>query len=121
MDIEYVRNIPDMEQIVKQFFSVREKAIFNTLPESKKKKAFFNCWTRKEAFIKATGDGLSLPLDEFDVSLVPGEPARLLGIVGDSISGSRWLIQDLKANLGFAAAFAVKGQIDCIHCWQWAD
>jgi len=109
VDVEHIRDIPEMEQITERFFSARENAVFHTLPESKKKEAFFNCWTRKEAFIKATGDGLSLPLDRFDVSLVPGEPARLLGIDGDSKTASRWLLQDLKPAPDFAAAFAVKG------------
>jgi 4'-phosphopantetheinyl transferase len=108
VDIERVRDIPEMEQIAERFFSIREHAVFRALPESEKKEAFFNCWTRKEAFIKATGDGLSWPLDRFDVSLVPGEPARLLKIEGDSRAASRWSIQDLKPASGFAAALAVK-------------
>jgi len=119
VDIEHIGDGFEMEQIAEQFFSTREKAIFRALPESKKKRAFFNCWTRKEAFIKATGDGLSLPLDRFDVSLVPGEPARLLGIDGDSKAASRWLLQDLKPAPGFAAAFAVKGQSRYVHCRQY--
>jgi len=121
VDIEHVRDIPEMEQIAESYFSARENAIFRTLPENERKEAFFNCWTRKEAFIKATGDGLSWPLDRFDVSLVPGEPARLLRIEGDSKAASQWFIQDLKPAFGFAAAFAVKGGCGRVHCWQWSD
>ncbi len=121
IDIEQIRNIPDMEQIFERFFSPRENEVFSILSESKRKEAFFNCWTRKEAFIKATGDGLSRPLDGFDVSLVPGEPARLLEIEGNSEEVSRWSMQDLKGASGFAAALAVKGPCGNIHSWQWSD
>lgn len=121
VDIEQIHDIPDMEQIAEHFFSVRENSVFRALPESKKREAFFNCWTRKEAFIKALGDGLSWPLDKFDVSLVPGEPARLLRIEGYSKGASRWSIQELNPAFGFAAALAVEGQSWRLHCWQWSD
>ena len=117
-DIEYIRHIPEVDQIVERFFSATENNVFRALPESKKKEAFFNCWTRKEAFIKAIGDGLFYPLDKFDVSLVPGEPAELLGIDGDSKGPSQWTIQQLKPAFGFAAAFAVQGRSLRLHCWQ---
>jgi 4'-phosphopantetheinyl transferase len=121
VDIEHIRDIPEIEQIAERYFSTRENAVFRTLPKSDRKEAFFNCWTRKEAFIKATGDGLSFPLDRFDVSLVPGEPAGLLGIDGDSKAASRWLLQDLKPAPGFAAAVAIEGRRREVHFGQWAD
>lgn len=109
IDIEYIRDIPEMEQIVERFFSKSEKYVFRSLPENRKKEAFFNCWTRKEASLKAIGDGLSYPLDMFDVSVDPGEPTELLRIRGDAREAGRWSIQDLKPGRGFAAAFAVTG------------
>jgi 4'-phosphopantetheinyl transferase len=121
VDIERIRDIPEMEQIAECFFSARENTAIRALPGNRKKEAFFTCWTRKEAFIKATGDGLSWPLDEFDVSSVPGEPARLLRIEGDSKAASQWFIQDLKPALGFAAAFAVKGRPGLVRCCQYSD
>ena len=121
IDIEQIRDMPEMEQIFERFFSLRENEVFHILPENRRKEAFFNCWTRKEAFIKATGDGLSMPLDKFDVSLVPGEPARLLRIEGDTEEVSRWSMQDLKGVSGFAAAFAMRGYVRNVHCWRWAD
>jgi 4'-phosphopantetheinyl transferase len=121
VDIECIRDISEMGQIAERFFSRGENAVLQALPKGKKREAFFNCWTRKEAFIKATGDGLSYPLDGFDVSLVPGEPARLLRIEGDSTAASRWSIQDLKPAFGFAAAFAIKGRIGQVCCWKWED
>jgi len=121
VDVERMRDIPEMNRIVEIFFSERENDIFRSLPENRKKEAFFRCWTRKEAFIKATGNGLSQSLDRFDVSMDPDEPARLLGIEGSSKATTRWSIQDLKPAPGFAAAFAVEGRKWQLHCWQWLD
>ena len=119
VDIEHIREISDMEQVSNRFFSLRENEVLHILSESKKREAFFNCWTRKEAYIKAIGDGLSCPLDSFDVSLVPGEPARLQRIEGDSEAALRWSIQDLETENGFTAAFAVKGPIERVQYKQW--
>ncbi|HEX2242050.1 MAG TPA: 4'-phosphopantetheinyl transferase superfamily protein, partial [Gammaproteobacteria bacterium] len=82
IDIECIRSELAYEQIAERFFSPREVAALRTVPTSRQLKAFFDCWTRKEAYIKARGEGLSLPLDRFDVSLAPGEPATLLSTVG---------------------------------------
>ncbi|MCK4828574.1 4'-phosphopantetheinyl transferase superfamily protein, partial [bacterium] len=119
VDIEHIHDISEMGQIAQRFFSKTENEIFRSLPESKKKEAFFHCWTRKEAFIKAIGDGLSYPLHKFDVSLIPGEPAKLLRIEGDSKRASRWSVQDLKPAPGFVAAFAIEGGRQRLRCWQW--
>jgi 4'-phosphopantetheinyl transferase len=121
VDIEFVRDIPEMDKIAEQFFSTKENDAFRSLPESKKKEAFFNCWTRKEAFTKAIGDGLYQPLDKFDVALKPGEPTRLLRIGGDSKTASRWLIHDLDPAPGFTGAFAVEGSDWRLHFWQWSS
>jgi 4'-phosphopantetheinyl transferase len=120
VDIELIRDISEMEQIAERFFSTREKAVFHTLTNSRRKKAFYNCWTRKEAFIKATGEGLSLSLDGFDVSLAPGEPASLLRIEGDRKAASRWSIQEVETAIGFAGAVAMEGQIGRISNQQWS-
>jgi 4'-phosphopantetheinyl transferase len=121
IDIEKIRDIPDMEQIFERFFSPRENEVFHILSEGKRKEAFFNCWTRKEAFIKATGDGLSRPLNGFDVSMVPGEPARLLAIEGYSEEVSQWFLQDMKGIPEYAAALAIKSTCHNIRSWQWSD
>lgn len=121
VDIERVRDISEMDEIAERFFSVRENVVFRALPESKKKEAFFSCWTRKEAFIKAIGDGFFWPLGKFDVSVAPSQPARVLRIEGDSKEASRWTIQELKSAAGFAAAFALEGRSRRLRCWQWPD
>src|SRR5262249_22774643 len=103
-DLEYIRDIIDAEQIAERFFSAKEYADFRTLAEEYKFEAFFNCWTRKEAYIKAIGDGLSMPLDSFDVAFIPGEEARLLRSERDSDDVSRWSLLALKPAPDFAAA-----------------
>lgn len=77
IDVEAVRMMPDADDIAVRFFSRREVEAYLALDPGDKPMGFFNCWTRKEAFIKAIGDGFYYPLDGFDVSLVPGEPARI--------------------------------------------
>jgi 4'-phosphopantetheinyl transferase len=77
VDVELIRPIPDAANIVTRFFSPTEISTWRSLPDEQKTTAFYTCWTRKEAYIKARGEGLSHPLDQFDVTLRPDEPAAL--------------------------------------------
>lgn len=120
IDVEYIRPIAEADQIVKSFFSDYEKTVYHNLPPYQKQVAFFNCWTRKEAFIKAIGEGLALPLDQFDVSLTPGEPARLLRIKGDEAS-KHWSIKELTIDKNYASALAVEGHDWKLSCWEWQE
>lgn len=117
VDIEQERPLPDLESIVARYFSEGESAGLLALPEAQRPAAFFRCWARKEAFIKATGDGLGRPLDAFDVAFAGDEPARLLRIAGDPDAPRRFHMQALDAGPGFAAALAVAGRPDRIACW----
>ena len=119
IDLEYVRHDMDHEQIAAHFFSAQEAASLRALSENLRAAAFFNCWTRKEAFIKATGEGLSRPLDQFSVSLVPGEAARLLAIQGQPEEISKWFIQALEPGPGYAAALVAQSQVERIHYWEY--
>ncbi len=119
IDVEYMHEIPEMEQIVEQFFSVRERFFFGTLTASEKQERFFNWWTRKEALMKATGDGLSYPLDTFDVSAVPGKSFELLRTVDDAKEASKWTIGDVGPGEGFTGSFAVEGGNCEVQYWQW--
>lgn len=106
IDIEKIRNDFDTTAIAQRFFSAAEQDQLSCLPASQQHEAFFHCWTRKEAFIKALGEGLSHPLDQFDVSLDP------LGRVSlstrpDPNEAERWWLQSVDAGSGYAAAFAV--------------
>ncbi|MBC8427729.1 4'-phosphopantetheinyl transferase superfamily protein [bacterium] len=120
VDVEFIR--PDLatEDIAERFFSPREVAVFRALSANMKPEAFFNCWTRKEAYIKARGKGLSIPLDQFDVSLAPGEPAALLSVNGEPQEASRWLLQELDVGSGYAAALAAEDHYWQLKCWQWS-
>lgn len=121
VDLERLRPDFAAREIAERFFSPREVAILLALPENQWPKAFFNCWTRKEAYIKARGEGLTLPLDRFDVSVVPGEAAALLYVSGDPEESSRWSLQELVAGPGYVSALAVEGHGWRIKCWQWAE
>ena len=81
--------------------------------------AFFNCWTRKEAFIKATGEGLAHALDAFVVSLVADEPARFLDIDGDPAALARWTLHDLHPPAGYAGALVVEGAPRAVEVRWW--
>ena len=119
IDLERIRSDLAIDEIAERFFSRREVAMLRRLPADVRCQAFFLCWTRKEAYLKARGDGLSLSLDQFDVSLVPGEPAALLGTRHDPADVSRWSIQELAPAPGYAAALAVEGRGYRLACWQW--
>ena len=121
IDLERVRPVAEVEQIAERFFSAQENAVFRTLPASLKHEAFFTCWTRKEAYIKARGEGLSLSLDQFDVSLVPGEPAMLLSTRGDPREALRWLLRELMPGPGYVAALAVEGHDWRLAYWQFPE
>ncbi len=121
IDIEYMRANVEYEELAQRFFSPDENAILHALPEAFKQEAFFNCWTRKEAYIKARGKGLSIPLESFDVSLRPGEPAALLNSREDPQEATRWELLELAPGHGYAGALAVEGSGWHLHCWQWDE
>jgi len=120
VDIEYIRADFADEQIARRFFSPREVEALCALPFRAQVRAFFNCWTRKEAYIKATGRGLSQTLDSFDVSLTPGEPAALLNTVEDQQEREdvRWTLCELEVGQDYAATVAVEGSGFRMRCWQ---
>jgi 4'-phosphopantetheinyl transferase len=119
IDLEFIRCDLEAEQIAERFFSPNEIVALRALPPSLKRYAFFLCWTRKEAYIKARGEGLSMSLDQFDVSLTPGEPAALLSTNPDSDEALRWFLRNLTPAPGYAAALAIRGRDRTLSCWQW--
>lgn len=118
LDIEYMREDVAVIEIAQRFFSQQEIAQLGALPADTQRNAFFHCWTRKEAYIKARGEGLSLPLDQFSVSLAPGEPAALL-CASDPQEVSRWRLQNVTVAASYAATLAVEGSDWTLQCWAW--
>jgi 4'-phosphopantetheinyl transferase len=118
VDVEHVRSDIEHEEIAERFFSQNERMALRAYPPEDRPQAFFTCWTRKEAFIKAHGEGLSLPLDQFDVSVGVGEPAKLLATRGDLEGAERWALQHLDPAPGFVAALAVEGHGWRTRCWK---
>ncbi|MBA3915977.1 MAG: 4'-phosphopantetheinyl transferase superfamily protein, partial [Acidobacteriales bacterium] len=107
VDIERVRSDFDVVQIAERFFSPAEHAALRKVPLPGKAEAFFRCWTRKEAFIKALGEGLSHPLHQFDVGLDGTEPIPL-STRPDPQEARRWSLWSLPAAAGYVAAVAVE-------------
>jgi 4'-phosphopantetheinyl transferase len=117
VDLEHLRSDIDHLALAERFFSAAERAELNALPLAIRQQAFFLCWTRKEAFIKAHGEGLSLPLDTFDVSLTPGQPARLLATRAGLEAPDQWSLSNLEPAPDYLAALAVRGQECELYCW----
>jgi 4'-phosphopantetheinyl transferase len=109
VDVEHVREIPDMDRIARRFFAPDECAALESLAPRDRARAFYLAWTRKEAYVKAVGDGLHIPLDSFSVTLRPGEEARLIGFDTDSKFALRWNLHHLDAKPGFVGAVAYRG------------
>ncbi len=121
IDIERIRRDFSYQPIAESFFSPLENAVLRSLPQHLQHKAFFTCWTRKEAYIKAVGKGLSIPLDRFDVSLAPGEPAQLLNFPENPEEVSRWSLIELIPGFDMVGTVAVEREIGKLICWQWQE
>ena len=118
VDVERVRPLPDAEGIAARFFSSREQRALGSLAAPEREEAFFACWTRKEAFLKATGDGLSRDLGAFDVSVVPSLPARLERVAGDPLEAGRWSMEEIRPAPGYRGAVAFAGRAR-VSCREW--
>lgn len=120
VDIEQNRPLNYLE-MAERFFSSIEFNIFSSLSSCQQQEAFFSCWTRKEAYIKAKGLGLSIPLEQFAVSLAPGLPASLLSSDYSEEDVGRFSLFDLKVAEGYTAALATAGlqKEEPVH-YQWS-
>lgn len=108
VDLEHVRPLPDMLSIAGRFFGREEAAELMATVDDRRDEAFYRCWTRKESFIKALGDGLSYPLDRFRVSLAPGTPA-IISIDGNEDAARQWTLYDLAPAHGYIGSIAIQG------------
>jgi 4'-phosphopantetheinyl transferase len=114
VDVEFVRSDFASEEIAERYFAPQEAAELGSLPPAQRPEAFFCGWTRKEAYVKALGDGLQVPLATFRVSLTPSQPAVL-----ESADCGRWSLHSLSPASGFTGALVAEGKDRRVHCWNW--
>ena len=119
VDVEWLRPVAHIEALVARCFSAAERRQWAVLPDDGRLPAFFRGWTCKEAWLKATGAGLSFPLDQVSVSLDPRQPPRLLSISGDAEDARQWQIASVEPAAGWIAAFAVRGEPPQTAVWRW--
>jgi 4'-phosphopantetheinyl transferase len=119
VDIESRQRLKNWKSVAERIFSEREKQELNSLTEMMRTVAFYNGWTRKEAYLKATGEGLVDALSGIEVSISPLAPACLRAIHGDVELASRWSIYALEPAEGYAAALVVEGGNCGVRLWLW--
>jgi 4'-phosphopantetheinyl transferase len=117
VDIEHIREDIAGDDIAQRFFSARENEELKTFPVEQRTRAFFNCWTRKEAFIKALGKGLHFSLQDFDVSL--NETPQILSIKNNTSAAKEWSLFALQPAPNYVGALVVKGAIESIQYYSW--
>jgi 4'-phosphopantetheinyl transferase len=120
VDVEYIRPAVGDKGLAERFFSLQEVAALRALPKDAQNEAFFNCWTRKEAYVKARGRGLSINLASFAVSLAPTQMTNVPIIGIDDYEAARWSFRSLAAGAGYAAAIVAEGTVWTLSLWQWA-
>ncbi len=120
-DVEWVRPLEGMETLVRRFFSPLENADWLQLAESQKLEAFYRYWTCKEAFVKARGEGFSLPLNQFDVAFSESGSPRLARIPGEATDTTNWFLRTLIPVSGYRAAVALPGLHWQVDCWRWPE
>ena len=119
VDVELIQAGLPIFEIANVSFSENELAELQSLPEAQQAAGFYNCWTRKEAYVKARGEGFSFPLKQFDVSLTPGAAAKLLAVRGSNTEVDRWTMQDVSAGDGYVAALIFEGPNAAIIYKDW--
>lgn len=112
VDIEYIRPLPGIEQIVERYFAHAERIALPLLPIRKRITTFFDWWTCKEAYLKALGKGLAYPLDRIDVSMVTEQPTTLVSADPSGQAGT-WTVRLLSTVPGYAAALVVGDEGHC--------
>jgi 4'-phosphopantetheinyl transferase len=114
VDVEFIRTDIASEEIAERYFAPEEVAELRALPPEQRPEGFFLGWTRKEAYVKALGEGLQIPLASFCVSLTPAEPATL-----ESADSSRWTLRNLSPGPGYAGALVAEGKSWNLRCFAW--
>lgn len=121
IDIEYPKENVAIAELVRRFFAPSEITALRNLPSQQQPEAFYNAWTRKEAYLKACGGGISIGLDRVEVSFLPGQPARILVIGNDQQDAARWSLEALFPRPGYVAALAVETPGFQLKLWKWPE
>jgi len=119
VDVERIRADLEVEDLASRFFSKHEVRHLRALPQEQRLRGFFDCWTLKEAVIKATGRGLSVPLHAFDVTVGPERPARVVGVREEALHRGCWSLWPLSPAPGYAGAVAAERSDWQLRCWEW--
>jgi 4'-phosphopantetheinyl transferase len=122
VDVERIRPVTDADDLVKRYFAPLEASEYARQPPSERTATFFSTWTRKEAFLKATGLGLQRPLDSFEVEVAPGAMRPTLTILGASSSAEQtFCLRSFTPRSGYAAAIALDREIDAVEFFDWTN
>jgi 4'-phosphopantetheinyl transferase len=119
IDVERKRPLEDLLGLARSNFASGEYATLTALPEPERLDSFFQCWTRKEAYVKSVGEGLALSLGDFEVTCEPGEPARFLSLGGSSGRARSWYLHGFRPAKGYIGALALRGQPETLETWIW--
>lgn len=118
VDVEEKRPLSDLFSLASHVFSPNEMATLHALPPDQQADGFFRAWARKEAFIKAVGEGFSYPLKAFDVTLAPDDPASIVQVQGSREAAAEWSLHVLPPLAGFASALVLQAGNWRLSCWH---
>jgi len=121
VDVEWINPEFPIDEIAERFFSAAEISVLNALTADERVNAFFSCWTRKEAYIKALGEGLSVPLDSFEVAFGSHRAAALVAVRDNPQELSRWSMYELKVPKNYTAALVVEGSAHQLRQFRWSQ
>jgi 4'-phosphopantetheinyl transferase len=119
VDVEALRHLTDAADLVARFFCPRENQIFSHLAVAEQPAAFFNLWTRKEALLKATGEGIGRLLNQVEVSFLPDEQAKFRHLPTEVASPADWTLRALSPAPGYTGALATTVKSINLQCWKW--
>jgi len=118
VDLEGPRRLPGWLKVARRYFSKAEAAAIEQLPTADREAAFFACWVRKEALVKATGGGIATGLGSFDVNVFPNQRARLLASRNPEIRVDEWQLLDLDCGPGRSACVAAESRCPIELVWR---
>jgi 4'-phosphopantetheinyl transferase len=121
VDVERTREIPNIEAIAHRFFSPHEARTLMALPAGSRLQAFYSCWTRKEAFLKATGEGIAEGLAKVEVTLAPGDEPGVASVSGDPQAHERWQFLPFSPAPYYIGCIAFRHTALALSQWRIAD